>query len=524
MHSEAVFILLFIVATTVAISVQRLFIPYTVALVIAGIALGLIHAFKAPTLTKDLLYSFFLPGLLFEAAFYIEFNQFRRNRIAISSLAVPGVIIATALVALTLPPVINAFHFFTEFNWKHALAFGALISATDPVAVVAMFRSLGVPQRLAVLLDGESLLNDGTAIVIFTLSLTLVTGSHVTAGGLVLNFIEIVGLGALIGMGVGMAVSQVIKKVDDPMIEITLTTIAAYGSFLVAEHFHYSGVIATVTAGLLCGNYAVRVGMSPSTRIAVETFWEYLSFSLNSVVFLLIGFEINLRSLLDYWQAILIAYIVVIGSRGLVISGVSFLLRKSREKIPWKWSAVMTWGGLRGALPMVLALSIPQNFQNRDFYISLTFGVVIISILLHGLSMSPFLKWIGIVKGEKEMQEYEFTKGKLQAVHAALKEINNMSHVYFNDEKILDNLKNEYEQIAESSRKKISELHPKKESIYNEELIWVKKHLMLIEKTEVMDSFHHGVISQTVQEKLLAEIDARLLDLESEDGSEKKED
>ena len=144
------------------------------------------------------------------------------------------------------------------------------------------------------LLDGESLLNDGTAIVFFTLSLALVTGTVVTAGGLAWDFVRIVGIGrADRNRSRASAVSQISKHVDDPMIEITLTTIAAYGSFLAAEHFHYSGVIATVAAGMLCGNYGARVGMSPSTRIAVETFWEYVAFALNSIVFLLIGLEVN---------------------------------------------------------------------------------------------------------------------------------------------------------------------------------------------------------------------------------------
>ena len=145
---------------------------------------------------------------------------------------------AIALTAMILTPVANALHFAQGFTWKHSLVFGALISATDPIAVGAIFKNLGVPKRLAMLLDGESLLNDGTAIVFFTLSLALVTGTVVTASGLAFDFIKIVGIGGLIGTGVGLVVSQVIKQVDDPMIEITLTTIAAYGSFLAAEHFH----------------------------------------------------------------------------------------------------------------------------------------------------------------------------------------------------------------------------------------------------------------------------------------------
>ncbi|MEP6664536.1 MAG: cation:proton antiporter, partial [Verrucomicrobiota bacterium] len=345
MDGETIFIVLFVVATAVAIAVQRLAIPYTVALVVTGLVLGMLHLFEAPHLTKALLFNVFLPGLLFEAAYYIEFKQFWRNRLAITSLALPGVVAAIALTAAILTPVANTLHIVKGFTWKHALVFGALISATDPIAVVAIFKKLGVPKRLSVLLDGESLLNDGVAIVIFTLSLALVAGTPVTTGGLILDFIKIVGLGALIGTGVGLAVSQVIKQVDDPMIEITLTTIAAYGSFVAAEHFHFSGVIATVAAGMICGNYGARVGMSPTTQIAVETFWEYVAFALNSIVFLLIGLEVNYRELLASWQAILVAYLVVTGGRALIIFGASSLLSKTRERIPWAWSAVLTWGG-----------------------------------------------------------------------------------------------------------------------------------------------------------------------------------
>ena len=179
------------------------------------------------------------------------------------------------------------------------------------------------------------------------------------------------------------------------MIEITLTTIAAYGSFLAAEHFHYSGVIATVAAGMLCGNYGARVGMSPSTRIAVETFWEYVAFALNSIVFLLIGLEVNFQALLASWQAILVAYLVVTGGRALIIFGASSLLRRTRERIPWAWSVILTWGGLRGGLPMVLVLSLPRDFPHRELLVSMTFGVVILSILVHGLTMSPLLQMAG---------------------------------------------------------------------------------------------------------------------------------
>ena len=515
METGTILILLFVVVTAVAIVVQRLAVPYTVALVITGLVLGLLHAFEAPHLTKSLMFNVFLPGLLFEAAFYIEFKHFWRNRLTINSLALPGVVAAIALTSLILTPVANTLHFVQDFTWKHALVFGAIISATDPIAVVSIFRSLGVPKRLSVLLEGESLLNDGTAIVFFMLSVSLVNGTMVTAGGLAFDFIKIVGIGAIIGTGVGLAVSQVIRQVDDPMIEITLTTIAAYGSFLAAEHFHYSGVIATVSAGMLCGNYGARVGMSPSTRIAVESFWEYVAFALNSIVFLLIGLEVNFQALLDSWQAILVAYLVVTGGRALIIFGASSLLRKTRERIPWAWSAVLTWGGLRGGLSMVLVLSLPKDFPHRELMVSMTFGVVILSILVHGLTMSPLLGWLDIVRGQKEHAEYELTRGKLHAYHAALEEIGQMSHVHFTDPEVLAGLRREYEQKIERDRAVLNDLLIEKRQLHKEELQWARRHLLLVEKGEVIDAFRKGVLSQEVQEKLLADIDTLLLRLET---------
>jgi CPA1 family monovalent cation:H+ antiporter len=526
MEAETIFILLFVVATAVAIAVQRLAVPYTVALVFTGLVLGLLHIFEAPHLTKALLFGVFLPGLLFEAAFHIEFKQFWRNRFAITSLALPGVVAAIALTAIILTPVANLLQFVQGFTWKHALVFGALISATDPIAVVAIFKNLGVPKRLAVLLDGESLLNDGTAIVFFTLSVALVTGTVVTVGGLTFDFIKVVGTGAFIGTGIGLAVSQVIKQVDDPMIEITLTTIAAYGSFLAAEHFGYSGVIATVAAGMLCGNYGARVGMSPSTRVAVETFWEYVAFALNSIVFLLIGLEVHFQTLLASWQAILVAYLVVTGGRALIIFSATSLLRKTRERIPWAWSVILTWGGLRGGLPMVLVLSLPRDFPYRELLVSMTFGVVILSILVHGLTMSPLLRGLGIVRGQQERAAYELIRGKLQTAHAALEEIDRMSSVHFTNPDVLASLRCEYEQKVKRDREALDGLRLERKQLHAEEAQMARRHLLLVEKGVATDALHHGVLSQVVQEKLLADIDGRLLHLESagpDDGSAEQE-
>jgi CPA1 family monovalent cation:H+ antiporter len=519
-QTDTILILLFSVAAAVAIAVRQLHLPYTVALVLTGLALGILNLFTPPHLTKELLFSVFLPGLLFEAAFHIEFREFWRNRLAIASLAVPGVAAAVALTTVILTPVVNTLHLEQDFTWQYALVFGALIAATDPIAVVAVFRSLGAPRRLSVLLDGESLLNDGSAIVFFTLSLSLVTGASVTGWQLTTDFLKIVGFGGLIGAAVGLAVSQVIKQIDDAMIEITLTTIAAYGSFVTAEHFHYSGVIAVVVAGVLCGNYGARTGMTPSTRVAVETFWEYVAFALNSIVFLLIGLEVHLDALFSSWKVILVAYLVVTAGRGLVIFAVSGLLRKTREKIPWPWSVVLTWGGLRGGLPMVLVLSLAKDFPHRDLLVTMTFGVVMISILVHGMTVSPLLRWLGIVKGREHREAYEFARGKLQAAGAALEELERMSHVHFSNDDVRAHLKDEYEKRIEEEQDQIGELELDRAAIAAQESQWARRHLLLTEKNHVINSFQQGVIDQEIYEKLLADIDARLLRLES--GEEEK--
>ncbi len=515
MESETVLILLFVVASGVAILVRRLAMPYTVALVLAGLALGITQAFAVPHLTKEILFYIFLPGLLFEAAFHIEFNQFWRNRLTIASLAVPGVAAAIALTVLILTPVVDRFHLVPGFTWEYALVFGALISATDPIAVVGVFKSLGVPKRLSVLVEGESLLNDGTAVVFFTLSLSIAAGAAVTVGGFVLDFVTIAGLGALIGTAIGLAVSQIVKQVDDPMVETTLTTIAAYGSFVTAEHFGFSGVIATVAAGMLCGNYAARVGMSPSTRVAVETFWEYVAFALNSIVFLLIGFEVNLQSLLASWKIILIAYLVVTAGRGLVIFAVYSLMRSTRERIPLSWTFVLIWGGLRGGLPMVLVLSLGPDFPHRELLVTITFGVVLISILGQGMTMSPLVRRLGIVKESGDRESYQFARGKLQAVNAALSELDQMGQVHFGNRKLLSDLKADYQQRAQEIGEQIEALHLKRTQIEAEELGWARRHLLLTEKNRVISAFHQGTVDQDTYERLLADIDARLLQLES---------
>jgi monovalent cation:H+ antiporter, CPA1 family len=514
MGDSTIFIVLFIIATAVAIVVRRFSMPYSVALVLTGLFLGFFHIFQAPHLTKNLLFTVFLPGLLFEAAFHTDFQEFWRNRLTIMSLAFPGVAMAMALTTLILTPVAGLLGH-GNFTWGQSMVFGALIAATDPIAVIAIFKELGGPRRLSVIMEGESLLNDGTGIVFFILSMSLATGTEVSILGLTSDFVSIVGVGLLIGSAVGFVVSQVIKRVDDAMIEITLTTLAAYGSFMAAEQFHYSGVIATVAAGMICGNYGARFGMSPSSHIAIESFWGYVAFALNSIVFLLIGFEVHIKALIDNWKLILIAYLAVTVGRVVVVSLASSMLRRTRERLPWSWSAVLAWGGLRGALPMVLVLSLPYNFPHRQLLVTVTFGVVILWILVHGLTLSQLLWRLGLVRGREERRAIELLRGKLMAAFAGQEALERLKRGRFRDSSLIENLRQEYEQTIQTLEQEMGKVELDPEQLHEEEKRWARRHLLIAEKRRVMDDFHEGRMSQWVYEKLLADIDARILEMET---------
>jgi CPA1 family monovalent cation:H+ antiporter len=513
MEGETGLILLFVVATAVALAARRVGIPYTVALVLAGLALGGLSLFPAPALTKTLVFAVLLPGLVFEAAFHIDSREFRANLLTILLLAIPGVIVSTALVTLALTPIIGALHLSPVFDWKIALVFGALISATDPVAVVALFRNLGAPGRLTLLLDAESLLNDGTAIVFFTLALSLATGSATTVGALSWQFLTMVVGGGLIGILIGGLAATLTRRIDDPMIEITLTVIAAYGSFVTAETLSYSGVIATVAAGMLCGNYGSRGGgMSASTRVAAESFWEYAAFSLNSIVFLLIGLEIHPIALRNDWFAIVVAYLVVTTGRGLMIVIGRAALGLTRERFPWSWCILLTWGGLRGALPMVLVLSLPKNFPNRDLLISMTYGVAVLSILGHGLTMSGLLHWLGLAEGSAGDAEYEFRTGRLQAATAALQELDRLERARTTTHSVLDRLRAEYSQRLETAELELRKLTVSSHELQQHDLRRLHRHLLDVERGQVLQAFEQGALGRASYQRLMADIDARAIE------------
>lgn len=507
----------------------RLRLPYTVLLAGLGCALGVIvglsgamvelapapflqdflHQLGSFNVKGDVLLGIFLPILLFDTATKIDGRELLDDIGPILILAVVAVLMTTAAGGLALWSV-------SSVALAPCLLVAAIIATTDPSAVTAVFREVGARRRLVLLVEGESLLNDGTAIVFFTLALGLVAGSRVEPQRLALEFVRVVGIGAMVGAAIGLAVAQVIRRVDDAMIEITLTTIAAYGSFVAAERIDVSGVIATVVAGLVSGNYAARTGMSPSTRIAVESFWEYVAFALDSLVFLLIGFEVRLTTLLEFWQPILVAYLVVQIGRAVIVALVSVALRHTPERLPVRWSAVLAWGGLRGGLSMVLALSLPGSMPHRSFVVTVTFGVVVLSILIQGVTMSGLLRALGIA-ADGSLVEHERRRGGLQAARAALDELERVVHTRYTSEAAAASLREHYRRRIAEEERRLRASHVDPRAFAAEDRRWLTRHLLMVEKQFVLDGYRSGAFGQDAYEGLLSDVDARLVALESGD-------
>ena len=413
---EFLILTLLLVSTIVAVIGRRFRIPYTVGLVLAGLALSLRGPIDVDFSPK-LFLSLFLPPLLFEAAFHLNFEELRRNLSTVVLLAVPGVLLNMFMVGAVVS-------LGGDLTLPIALVFGSLIAATDPVAVVGIFRKLGAPKRLEVLLEGESLLNDGTAIVIYTLTLGFIASGEFSLLNSLPDFVRIAGGGLVVGLVFGWMFASLTTRIDDHLVETTLTTVLAFGSFLVAEDLlHVSGVLAVVTAGIVSGNVGPR-GMSPTTRIVVFNFWEYAAFLANSAVFLLIGLQLDLPALINSWQSILWAIGAVLVSRAVVVYLISYLGRS----IPLSWRHVLFWGGLRGGIALTLALSLPPDLEpQRQTVILMTFGVVLFSIVGQGFSMDRLLLRLKLLVRSEEQLEYESRQARALATRAGYEHIQRLS-------------------------------------------------------------------------------------------------
>ena len=514
-------IVLLLIISAVGIATRYFRMPYPIALLITGTVLGLLIRGPLPFLsdlalqeipfTPHLILVLFLPALLFEATLHIEVTTLRKTLLPIGLLAVPGVALTAGIVGALV-------HWGVGIEWPTALLFGAIVAATDPIAVLAIFKRLGAPHDLEVLVEGESLFNDGTAVVLSRILLGVVlAGTFDPLQGL-LNFILVVGGGVLIGVFAGMLVSRLTARIDDHLIEITLTTILTYGTFAAAEALHISGVIAVVAAGLVLGNLGARHGMSPTTRLALMNFWGYVAFLLNSAIFLLIGLQVDPLQLIAVLWPILIAIGAVLLARAVVVYGLGLVVLPLPPVLPRRWLHTLFWAGLRGAVSLAVVLSLPIDLPMRPLLLNLTFGVVLFTLLVQGLTMEPLLRRLGIAGGDPQQQVYRARRAQLLMLRAAWRELRRLEDDAVLSPRVFAQLDSLYRVAGQRIDSQLDHLYQNQASLEAQELRLTGEHLLLIERTTLQDLQHQGLVDSDTARQLADDIDVRLVALRSDDN------
>lgn len=487
-----------LIVAFVAVVVRRFRIPSTVMLVLVGIALSFSTS-QTIEVTSDFILFVFLPPLLFEAAFHLDLRQFQRDTPIIALLAIVGVLLSTIIVA-------GIVSVGTGLPLGVALVFGSLIAATDPVSVVAIFRKLGAPKRLEVLLEGESLFNDGTAIVLFGLAIeALLVGEFNFVDG-ILDFILVSGGGIIVGLGLGWVASRLIAMVDDHLIGTTLTTVLAFGAYLVAEQLHLSGVLAVVAAGLVTGSIGER-GMSPTTRIVVFNFWEYVTFLVNSAIFLMIGLQIEVSALWENRVLGLWAVLAVLVARAISIYGLTSL----GQGIPSKWRHVLFWGGLRGAIALALTLSLPAAMgDHRNTLTLMTFSVVLFTLLVQGISMEGLLRRLGLITVSDAQIEYQQRHARAIAARSGFEHVERLHQTGLVSNHTWEKIRPIILERTKALTSAVQEALQDTPELEAGELITARRESLRAQRNTLSTLRSDGVIGQETFEQLVAEVDIAL--------------
>lgn len=378
-------LLLLVVAAIVSISAELLRFPYTIALVITGLVVGNLHLFPLIPINPEVLLTLFIPPLLFEGGLRLPPEHLRTYGWLIALLAIPGTVIAAFAIG---GAAAAGFH----LPLRGALLLGAIASAIDPVSVIALIKETGLDARLGAILEGEAVLNDGVAIVLFTVIAGGLAGGFSAAAW---QFLRLLGGGIVVGTVVAAVVSYALRRTYQPSVEALGSLIAALASFVAADSLGTSGVIAVVIAGVVFGTYGIHY-LTDAGQETVRTLWDVIAFLANSVLFLLIGLQVPAILLAHHRELIAAVILTAFAARAATVYGFSAISGALSRPIPQGWRYVLIWGGLRGGVAIALALSLDQSLPGRDAILASTFGLVVFTLLGQGLSIRPLVRRVGL--------------------------------------------------------------------------------------------------------------------------------
>ncbi len=384
-------ILLLLIASAAVVLASWLHVSYTLVLLVSGLVVGASGWLPEVQPSSELILLVFLPPLIFEAAFLLDLRLLWSVRAGVLTLALPGVLVAAGVGGALV-------HWGLGLPWMVALLFGALVAATDPVSVLATFRDLGVGRRLRVLMEGESLLNDGTALVLLATLTSGVLNDHFSPSDATGEFIVSILGGSLIGIAVGWIGHWMVYSVDQHLTEMAVSVAVAYGAFFTADLLGLSGVLATIAAAMTLGWFGRRHGwvFTQRSREVLTDLWELLAFTANAGLFLLIGLEVSVAGMREQPTAVIWGVIAALAGRLVVAYAGGALLNRAGFSISYPERHVLFWGGLRGAVALAGALSLPDGFPYRSELLAMTYGAVLFTLLAQGLTVGPLVRWLGL--------------------------------------------------------------------------------------------------------------------------------
>lgn len=509
-----VLIALLLVATGVALITRRFRIPYIAGLVLAGLAITELIPDRI-RLDSSLIFNLFLPILLFEAALNTDISRLRSTIKPIALLAGPGILICAGITSVLLRLELG-------LEWIPASLVGVILSITDTALVIAVFREVSVPHRLVTLVEGESLVNDDVALVLFSLILTVYKTGSLSPLYVVQEFLFVIIGGVLVGLALGYLSIGLLSQADDPLGSILLTVAIALGAFQAGQFLHVSGVVAVVVAGLIVGNFEHSQVNSASTQVTLFSFWEYAGFGVNTFIFLLIGLEINITTLWQTLVAVFLAFIAYQVGRAISVYPLLELVRFFDKPIPMRWRHVLFVGNIKGSLSTALALSLPLNLPGREQLIAIILGIVLLSLVGQGVTLPWVVQRLKITYRSESQQQIEELQAQLMTAKAAQDELDGLFKSGVLAKAVYEEMRAAYQVRVAASEKALRDIYnqrPERSPDTRSDRTRfdaIRRQLLLAEKGALNDALRRRILSEEVVHERVKTINQQLLKLEDD--------